>query len=109
MNLTEPSTEQAIAYFRDMANGKAVSTASERPKGAATYHVTTPADQVLAQAYEAVERQKVIRGPQDGQQSKEVIKGLTAKGPVQLRKTLKAATPGKRVKKLEEYPMPGLN
>ncbi len=101
-----PTTEQAIIYFGDMANGKPVPTTPGRKKGLGVvqtpYHVTTPTDQALARAYEAVERQKVIRGLNE---AKEVIKG-----PAKSRKRkLAASGQGSKKPKADKYSTPGLN
>ena len=99
MNPREPTAEQATAYFRDMAKGKYVPIALEHSKGLggvhtpSIYHVTTPTDQTLARAREAVEKQKVIRGPEDERPIKKV-----KRGPV--KKTKKPRS--------NEYSMPGL-
>ena len=102
MNPTEPTVEQATAYFRNMAKGKPVPIAPGRSNGLGvvhaptTYHVTTPTNQTLAQAQEAVERKKVIRGPGNGKNTKKDIKGL--------------AKPAKKKKntRKNEYLTPGL-
>ena len=104
-----PTAEQAITYFRDMANGKSVPIAAGRKRGLGVvqspYHMTTPTDQALTRAYESVQRQKVIRGPEDNYQAKKVIKG-----PAKSKKT-SASTPkpGSKKQKLDEYSTPGLN
>ena len=104
MNPTEPTVEQATAYFRDMVDGKSVTIAPGRSKGLgvvhtpASYPVTTPTDQALAQAREVVERRKVIRGPGYGKETKKALRGPTI--------------PSKRKKKNPtketDYSMPGL-
>ena len=97
-----PTPEQAIAYFRDMANGKSVPTAPGRKKGLGvvqtptSYHVTTPADQALARAYEAAQRQKVIRGPENNYQPQELVRGSA--------KSRKRKKPNP-----DEYSTPGLD
>ncbi len=69
------------------------------------YHVTTPTDQALARAYEAAERQKVIRGPENDYQANKVIKD-----PAKSRKRkLVASGQGSKKPKADKYSTPGLN
>jgi len=101
MNPTEPTVEQATAYFKDMANGESVPIAPELSKGLGMvrtptiYHVITPTNQTLAQARETIKRQKVIRGTVDERPIKKVKR--------------EALQPQKKKKKSENYLMPGLD
>ena len=78
-----PTVEQAVAYFKDMANGKSVPIAPGRSKGLGASYTTpvyhtrynqVPTNQALAQAHETVERQKVIRGHEGGHQKSKAKK-----------------------------------
>ena len=105
MNPIEPTVDQATAYFTDMANGKSVAIAPEHSIGLGvvrtsppTYHVITPTNQALAQAREAVKRQKVIRGPEDASSAKKVK-----------RETVKSQKKKSGQEISEDYLMPGLD
>ncbi len=96
MNPVEPTVDQATSYFKAMADGKSVPIAPENSKGLGVarapfmYHVTTPTNQVIAQARETVKREKVIRGLEREPQAK------------------KSKQPQKK-KKSTQYLMPGLD
>lgn len=104
MNPKEPTVDQSTVYFRDMANGKSVALAPEHSVGLGvvhtppTYHVITPTKQALAQAREAVMRQKVIRRPEDAPSAKKVK-----------RETEKPQKKKSKKERSEVYLMPGLD
>ena len=97
MNPVEPTVDQATSYFKAMADGKSVPITPENSRGLGVvrsppmYHVTTPTNQVLAQARETLKREKVIRGFEGESQAK------------------KSKLPQKKKKKTtRDYLMPGL-